>query len=293
MSYETTKQTLETTTAITTQNADPYLMDKKDFTAGGELLGKGSFAKVIKVVFRGSEAALKIAKKKNVATAEHEKKIMQDLTDFHSACIVQFLGYMSCEGRYVIAMEYMPNGSIEHRIVANKEPLPWSLRFQWITQITKALVFLHENEVVHRDIKSANILLDKDLNPKISDFGCAVKMSDGRLLEGLFGSPLWMAPEIFAQQPYGKEVDVYSMSTTIWEIVSWKQTHTNKDFLSFAKAVIQGERPKIPVNTPPKIAKYMTLGWAKRPEDRPSASELSLKLEKNADEILGTSELKF
>ncbi|ASQ46050.1 protein kinase domain-containing protein [Legionella clemsonensis] len=308
-----------TESRLFSSNPDPYLLQQQEFTGGGKELGKGSYARVVEVVFRGKKAALKILEDEKTGT--NEKEIMCYLAEFHNTCIVQFFGYMLCDGYYLIAMEHMAKGSIRNRIEASKEPLPWSLRLQWIKQITKGLAFLHENLIVHRDIKGANILIDEHSNAKIADFGSAVKIGD-KPLEDIAGTLCWMAPEIFLQEPYDKEVDIYSLAVTFWEIVSWKMpdieeivnaknldTNSSKTsaedtnaiediftpsdtLLPFYKAILSGKRLPLPHNTPPKIAKYITWGWMGRSDERPTAGQLLSKLETHYEEILHASQPK-
>ncbi|KTC84209.1 protein kinase domain-containing protein [Legionella brunensis] len=288
MTIETKLEASEPTTA--TPNS--YSMTVKDFTDGGEVLGKGSYATVIEVMFRNKKAALKISDDRKNAhkTAKDEKEIMRQLTDLHKPYVVQLLGFMLCENRYLIAMEYMPNGSIEDFIDCNEEPLPLSLRLQWIKKIAEGLIFLHENHVVHRDLKGANILLDKDMNPKIGDFGSAAIMTD-KPLQGMVGTPLWMAPEVILRESYNEKVDIYSLAITLLQIVSWSLPESDKTLHQFLVGVTQGERLELPKNLPHKLGKLITKAWDQRPDDRPSAKEILAKLEANTDDILSDSRL--
>ncbi|WED43779.1 protein kinase domain-containing protein [Legionella cardiaca] len=267
---------------------DPYLMEEKDFTAGGRILGKGNFGVVLKTTFRNRKAALKVSKEKN--EAENERAIMRRLAELHKPYVVQLLGYMLYENHYFIAMEYMPKGSIEN-FIAQKTPIDWSLRYLWLTQITEGLIFLHENFIVHRDIKGANILLDHALNPKIADFGSAVIMK-GEPLSGGVGTPLWIAPEIILEEPYNEKVDVYSLAITLWQIVCWDSPKTDKNYNEFLDHVVRGGRPPLPQNLPKKVAKLLTLGWLHEPDQRPSAKEYLVKLEETKEEILSASPMK-
>lgn len=279
----------KTTTPSNTRGSDPYLLDEQDVTYGNKVLGKGSNGTVIGAIFRNMKIALKLSRSKGAA--EKEKEIHQYITELQNACIVQFIGFMLSEKEFVIAMEYMPKGSIDDFII-NQEPLLWSQRLLWIKRITEGLEFLHKHCIVHRDIKGGNIFLDKNCNPKIGDFGTATRLQKGFLYETI-GSPLWMAPEIILKKPYNEKVDIYSLAITIWQIVSWDLPSSEMSFMDFMKGSAVDERPELPNNLPAKLSSLITWGWEKDPLARPSAKELFATIEANSEETINTVEPRF
>ena len=85
--------------------------------------------------------------------------------------------------------------------------------------IAKGLAYLHEMEIMHRDLKSPNIMVDKDYTAKIGDFGLSRIQDDSKTMT-ICGSPLWTAPEMLMSLSYTKKVDLYSFAVILWELVS-------------------------------------------------------------------------
>lgn len=88
-------------------------------------------------------------------------------------------------------------------------------------QVAQAFEFLHASNIVHRDLKSYNILLDESLNAKVCDFGLARFKADlNRGTQQFAGTPTYMAPELFSKKSYDEKVDVFAYGTLLWELVA-------------------------------------------------------------------------
>ncbi|CAL4978918.1 unnamed protein product [Urochloa decumbens] len=117
--------------------------------------------------------------------------------------------------------EYMPNGSMED-IINGSQLIDWSSRFKIIQGIAQGLHYLHEECVVHMDIKPSNILLDCDMNPRICDFGVAIKLGRGvdkTTHDSLVGTPTYMAREYLTRGHISRKCDVYAFGLTLLETI--------------------------------------------------------------------------
>lgn len=165
----------------------------------------------------------------NRGQAEKEFKVeVEAIGRVRHKNLVRLLGYCA-EGAYrMLVYEYVDNGNLEqwlHGDVGSSSPLTWEIRMNIILGTAKGLTYLHEGlepKVVHRDIKSSNILLDKQWNPKVSDFGLAKLLGSERSyvttrVMGTFG---YVAPEYASTGMLNERSDVYSFGILIMEIIS-------------------------------------------------------------------------
>src|SRR5690349_2449171 len=151
-------------------NKNEALVNYQDIVFG-KVLGSGGFGEVYHGTWRHNDVAVKKLLMKNITPEsahefETESQIMARL---RSPNIVQFYGY-AIEPERCIVMEYCPNGSL-FSVLQNKKPLEWSIRINIALGATKGLSFLHEERILHRDIKSLNILLTAHFEAKLTDFG--------------------------------------------------------------------------------------------------------------------------
>jgi len=145
--------------------------------------------------------------------------------------LVRLLGYSMKDHEMILLYEYMPNRSLD-RFIFDRTlciRLDWSLRFDIIMGIARGLLYLHQDSrlrIVHRDMKASNVLLDEDMNPKISDFGLA-KIIKGRDTEAtttrVIGTYGYMAPEYALNGFFSVKSDVFSFGVILLEIISGKR----------------------------------------------------------------------
>ncbi|KAK0603147.1 hypothetical protein LWI29_001847 [Acer saccharum] len=132
-------------------------------------------------------------------------------------------------GEFLLAYEFMPNGSLDSHLFGKKSPLTWAVRYKISLGLASALLYLHEEWeqcVVHRDIKSSNIMLDSSFNVKLGDFGLARLMDHelGPQTTGLAGTLGYLAPEYIRTGRASKESDVYSFGVVALEIATGKKS---------------------------------------------------------------------
>ncbi|XP_074304461.1 cysteine-rich receptor-like protein kinase 6 [Silene latifolia] len=198
-------------------------------------LGEGGFGEVYKGQLKGGQevAAKRLSKNSIQGIAEFETEIVLVARLQHKN-LVKLLGYCASPDESLLVYEFLPNSSLDKFLFdpAKKSILNWRSRFNIIYGIAKGLQYLHEDsriKVVHRDLKSSNILLDEDMNPKIADFGLArlfevdQTQGDTKRIVGTYG---YMAPEYAITGHYSVKSDVYSFGVIVLEIVSGQRNRS-------------------------------------------------------------------
>lgn len=253
----------------------------------GPELGRGGFGVVHQGTWRHNDVAVKKLLMENISSEsaqefERESKIMAQL---HSPNIVQFYGF--CMSPYCLVMEYMPNGSL-FNVLKSDKPLEWPLRFHIAVDVAKGVAFLHHEAILHRDIKSLNVLLDKTYQAKLTDFGLSKVKAEtksntmvSKTSKDSVGTLAWMAPELFEGHKvvYTQKSDIYSLGVTLWELASRKipfSDASNPNLIPFW--VQKGEREDIPKDCPSALAELIQKCWVGAPDQRPDADNIVILL---------------
>lgn len=243
-----------------------------------EKLSAGGFGTVYMGIWHGSEVAIKELHLQNISEqgirdfqneADHMKRLQSPL-------VVQLFG-ITLSPPYCIVMEYMQGGSLCDLLHSEKE-IRWKRRVKLGLQIANALKFLHSQSVMHRDIKSMNVLMGKHGKvAKLGDFGLAkLKQETISTTTSTVGSNAgtlaWMPPELFS--PNGKPSyagDVYSFGVVLWELASRQFPFENAANAALIPMwVAQGHRPEIPDDTPDWYGDLLTQCWRQNAAERPS-----------------------
>ena len=200
--------------------------------------------------------------------------------------VVQFFG-ITQTAPYYIVMEFMAKGSLDKLLVDEEKQLTWERKLKLALNMAKGLAFLHLKEIVHRDMKSLNVLVGKNNEVKISDFGLAkVKQStrssyksksNQKNGDGKLGTVPWKAPELFKLG--GKHTtasDVYSLGIVLWEISTCQLPFLEaEDEIQISTHVSTGGRlPLDNEKTPSYYNDIIGKCWAQNASDRPTASQV-------------------
>lgn len=270
----------------TTSKGASYKIDYKELEFN-ETLGKGSFGTVYHGSYLHTDVAIKVLNKRRYsaeAKAEFEKET-EIMARLRSGSIVQFFG--CCLDPYCIVMEYMPRGSL-HKILHSKQDLSWEIRIKIAIDIACGLNFLHHEDILHRDVKSSNVLVNNEFGAKLSDFGLSkIKTETMKSGSKAVGTLAWMAPEL-AKGPCTKASDVFSLGVTLGEIASREKPFKalkGKNRLSIPLLIMKGERDEIPKDCPPKLASLILSCESGNPEQRPTANEVVLYLKSDKDKL--------
>lgn len=195
-------------------------------------LGQGGFGAVYRGYFADQDLAVavkKISRGSRQGKREYvtEVKIISQLRHRN---LVQLIGWCHEEGEFLLVYEFMPNGSLDSHLFGKKSPLSWNVRHKIALGLASGLLYLHEEWqqcVVHRDIKSSNVMLDSNFNVKLGDFGLAKLMDHelGPQTTGLAGTVGYMAPEYVSTGRASKESDVYSFGVVALEIATGRKAN--------------------------------------------------------------------
>ncbi|XXG69340.1 hypothetical protein AAC387_Pa06g2235 [Persea americana] len=211
-------------------------------------LGEGGFGAVYKgKLFDGQEIAVKKLSRTSGQGVEELKNEVALVAKLQHKNLVTLLGCCIEEKEQMLVFEYIPNTSLDTFLFdpIKSRQLDWETRYKIIKGISRGLLYLHEDSrlrIIHRDLKASNILLDLDMNPKISDFGLA-RLFGGDQTQGntsrIAGTYGYMAPEYATQGQFSIKSDVYSFGVLVLEIVtglknsSFDESESSYDLLSY------------------------------------------------------------
>ncbi|KAJ4745555.1 cysteine-rich RECEPTOR-like kinase [Rhynchospora pubera] len=196
-------------------------------------LGQGGFGPVYKGVFpEGLEIAVKRLSAQSCQGIVEFQNEIQLIAKLQHRNLVRLLGWCIQGEENLLVYEFMPNKSLDFFIfdIARGALLNWGKRFHIIEDIAQGLLYLHKHSrlrIVHRDLKASNVLLDSEMNPKISDFGLA-RIFDPKELQAItsrvIGTYGYMAPEYASEGLFSIKSDVFSYGVLLVEIVSGKRS---------------------------------------------------------------------
>ncbi|XP_059505103.1 MAP/microtubule affinity-regulating kinase 3a isoform X19 [Stegostoma tigrinum] len=208
-------------------------------------IGKGNFAKVklARHILTGREVAIKIIDKTQLNPTSLQKlfrevRIMKCLNHPN---IVKLFEVIETEKTLYLVIEYASGGEVFDYLVAHGRMKEKEARAKF-RQIVSAVQYCHQKQIVHRDLKAENLLLDADMNIKIADFGFSNEFTVGSKLDTFCGSPPYAAPELFQGKKYdGPEVDVWSLGVILYTLVSGSLPFDGQNLKELRERVLRGK----------------------------------------------------
>ncbi|KAM0474392.1 hypothetical protein ACHAPX_007729 [Trichoderma viride] len=264
----------------------------------GALIGQGSFGSVFLALHAVTGELLAVKQVDTPAPGENgpadsRKKSMIDalkreislLRELRHPNIVQYLGCSSSTDNLNIFLEYVPGGSVQ-TMLNSYGALPEPLVRSFVRQILTGLSYLHNMDIIHRDIKGANILVDNKGTIKISDFGISKKLEASNILNGaannkhrpsLQGSVFWMAPEVVKQTSYTRKADIWSLGCLVVEMMTGSHPFPDCSQLQAIFRIGGGKAtPTIPEHASDDAKTFLNQTFELDHNLRPSADDLML-----------------
>ena len=252
-------------------------------------IGKGGYGIVYKAMWKQKTVAVKKLMYENISedALEEIEKEAQFIAKIQSPYIISILGISKNPPSLVL--EFMEYGSLYDMIHNKKASNHWSwedsTRYQLAYDISAGLEHLHRERIMHRDLKSLNILLYKKDNldhAKITDFGMAKAKRETTstiTTTGMVGTFAWMAPELAENKSFTTKSDIFSLAIVLWEMAALALPYQDVQApMMIPLLVINGRRENIPDDCPTPYTEVIKSCWQLKPEDRPSASEVKERL---------------
>jgi tRNA A-37 threonylcarbamoyl transferase component Bud32 len=256
----------------------------------GERVGKGSYGEVFKGTWRGTEVAVKKLPYyfEQLEDREQQKTFLEGfiqetqlMKTLHHPNVIQLFASFT-HPEVMIVMEFMARGSLYQILHDKSVDLSWDLRRQILLDAARGMTYLHKSQpvIVHRDLKSHNLLVGEHWRCKVSDFGLSRMLTAMDTMTSC-GTPSWTAPEVLRGEKYTEKCDVYSFGIVLWECVTRMTPHEGiPHFQVVFQVGTQGLRPEIPGDTPHHWGRLTADCWAEDPDARPSFEEILDRLQK-------------
>ncbi|XP_026401177.1 serine/threonine-protein kinase EDR1-like isoform X3 [Papaver somniferum] len=254
-------------------------IDYSELTVGTRV-GIGFFGEVFRGIWNGTDVAIKVFLEQDL-TAENMEDFCNEisiLSRLRHPNVILFLGACTRPPHLSMVTEYMEMGSLYYLIhmSGQKKKLSLRRRLKMLRDICRGLMCIHRMKIVHRDVKSANCLVNKHYMVKICDFGLSRVMAESPMRDtSSAGTPEWMAPELIRNEPFTEKCDVFSLGVIMWELCTLNRPWEGVSPMQVVYAVAnEGSRLEIPEGP---LGKLIQDCWAE-PDDRPSCEEILTRL---------------
>ncbi|KAG0497048.1 hypothetical protein HPP92_001449 [Vanilla planifolia] len=261
---------------IPTDGADVWEIDSRLLKFQCKL-ASGSYGDLYRGTYCSQDVAIKVFKPEHIS-ADMEREFAQEvyiMRKVRHKNVVQFIGACTRPPSLFIVTEFMSGGSLYDFLHKQKGVFKLPSLLRVAIDVSKGMNYLHQNDIIHRDLKTANVLMDENEVVKVADFGVARVKAQSGVMTAETGTYRWMAPEVIEHKPYDHKADVFSFAIMMWELLSGKLPYEYLTPLQAAVGVVQKcLRPTIPRNTHPKLTALLETCWHQDPAMRPDFSEI-------------------
>ncbi|KAF8013418.1 hypothetical protein BT93_I1311 [Corymbia citriodora subsp. variegata] len=273
--------------SIPTDGTDVWELDPRCLKFETKI-ASGSYGDLYKGTYCSQEVAIKVLKPERV-NSDMQKEFAQEvfiLRKVRHKNVVQFIGACTKPPSLYIVTEFMSGGSVYDYLHKQRGVFKLPTLLKVAIDVSKGMNYLHQNNIIHRDLKAANLLMDENEVVKVADFGVARVKAQSGVMTAETGTYRWMAPEVIEHKPYDHKADVFSFGVVLWELLTGKLPYDHLTPLQAAVGVVQkGLRPIIPNDTHPKLVELLEKCWEQDPTLRPDFSEIITILQKFAKEV--------
>ncbi|KAJ0971118.1 hypothetical protein J5N97_019077 [Dioscorea zingiberensis] len=257
----------------------------------GEEIGQGSYAVVYRGIWHGSDVAIKVYLGKDYREGlllEYKKEIAI-MKRLRHPNVLLFMGAVCSPDRLAIVTEFLARGSLFRALHRNIQALDRRRRLRMALDVARGMNYLHcrKPPIIHRDLKSSNLLVDKNWTVKVGDFGLScLKESTVLTAKSGRGTPQWMAPEVLRGEFSSEKSDVYSFGVVLWELMTEAIPWSHLNPLQVVGVVgFMDQRLELPEGIDPNVSSIISDCWESDPVRRPSFHELVGRM----GELLGLS----
>ncbi|KAJ5502163.1 Armadillo-like helical [Penicillium fimorum] len=251
----------------------------KDYQLG-DCLGKGAFGSVYRALNWNTGETVAVKQIKLTDLPKSELRVIMPmqqleidlLKNLDHPNIVKYHGFVKSVETLNIILEYCENGSL-HSIAKNFGRFPENLVGLYMSQVLHGLLYLHEQGVIHRDIKGANILTTKEGLVKLADFGVASRTT-GLSESSVVGTPYWMAPEVIELSGATTASDIWSLGCTVIELLEGKPPYHNMQPMPALFRIVNDDHPPFSQGASPAVKDFLMQCFQKDPNLRVSARKL-------------------
>ncbi|OCT95893.1 mitogen-activated protein kinase kinase kinase 12 L homeolog isoform X1 [Xenopus laevis] len=244
-------------------------------------VGSGAQGAVFLGKFHGEEVAVKKVRDIKETDIKHLRKLKHPN-------IITFKGVCTQAPCYCILMEFCAQGQLYEVLRAGRKVTP-SILVDWSMSIAGGMNYLHLHKIIHRDLKSPNMLITYDDLVKISDFGTSKELNDKSTKMSFAGTVAWMAPEVIRNEPVSEKVDIWSFGVVLWELLTGEIPYKDVD----SSAIIWGVGSNslhlpVPSSCPDGFKLLLRQCWDSKPRNRPSFRQILLHLDIASADVLST-----
>ncbi|XP_057962934.1 serine/threonine-protein kinase STY8-like [Malania oleifera] len=261
---------------IPTDGTDVWEIDVNQLKFENKV-GSGSYGDLYRGSYCSQEVAIKVLRPDRV-NADMLREFSQEvyiMRKIRHKNVVQFIGASTLSPNLFIVTEFMSRGSVYDFLHKQRGSFKLPSLLKVAIDVSKGMNYLHQNNIIHRDLKTANLLMDENKVVKVADFGVARVQAESGVMTAETGTYRWMAPEVIEHRPYDHKADVFSFGIVLWELLTGELPYALLTPLQAAVGVVQkGLRPMVPKRTQPKLAELLGRCWQHEPTRRPNFSEI-------------------
>ncbi|MBA0793721.1 hypothetical protein Gohar_018107 [Gossypium harknessii] len=269
---------------IPTDGTDVWEIDSRQLKIEHKI-ASGSYGDLYRGTYYSQEVAIKVLKPERV-TGELLREFSQEVF------IMRFVGVLPVFDSDICALsEFMARGSLYDYLHQQRGVFKLPSLLKVALDVSKGINYLHQNNIIHRDLKTANLLMDENQVVKVADFGVARVQAQSGVMTAETGTYRWMAPEVIEHKPYDHKADVFSFGIALWELLTGEIPYSLLTPLQAAVGVVQKSlRPTIPKNTHPRLGELLERCWQQDPTQRPNFSEIIEILQQIVKEVADKGE---